>query len=97
MTLLHDLKRTGPSPSPPPLALALALALPEELPAFLLDPDIVPFFVDTPAFPLGIDPDATAAFLLGRHRESIWEGPRGECIQPIDPMVPLYCNHDIIP
>jgi hypothetical protein len=31
----------------------------------LLDPDPVPFFVDTPAFPFGVDPDATAAFFLG--------------------------------
>jgi len=63
MTQLHDFKHTEPSPSPP-LVLAPALALLEEPPAFLLDPDVVTFFVDVPAFPLGIDPDATAAFFL---------------------------------
>jgi hypothetical protein len=41
------------------------LALPEEPPAFLLDPDVVAFLVDAPAFPFGVDPDATAAFFLG--------------------------------
>jgi hypothetical protein len=86
---LHLLRRYSHSP----------LALPEELPAFLLAPDVVPFFVDPPVFPLGVDPDTTAAFFLGgiENRYGIREGPRGECIQPVNRMLPLYCNYDIIP